>query len=219
MKRGIRGLLLFVLTIVMLTACGSNKAESNETDPTSKESVAVDVNVPLSRLEGEKRVTLGDYKNLQIEVAAATVKEEDLIAFMSQVYIGSLTEELGGIKDRAVAEGDTVIMDYEGKKDGVAFEGGTAKGADLVIGSGAFIPGFEDGLVGVMPGATVDLNLTFPEAYHSTDLAGQAVVFTVTVHYILPSEVKESEMKDEVIQTMGINDVNTVEEFKEFTRG
>lgn len=80
--------------------------------------------------------------------------------------------------------GDVANIDYEGKKDGVAFAGGTDKGYDLAIGSGSFIPGFEEQLVGVMPGETVDLDLTFPENYPEPTLAGQPVVFTVTVNGI-----------------------------------
>lgn len=83
-----------------------------------------------------------------------------------------------------VQDGDTVNISYVGKKDGVAFEGGTSTGSNLVIGSDSYIDGFEDGLIGVELGKTVDLNLTFPEDYESSDLAGKAVVFTVTVKSI-----------------------------------
>ena len=84
--------------------------------------------------------------------------------------------------------GDTANIDYEGKKNGVAFDGGTAKGYDLTIGSHSFIDGFEDGLIGVNIGDTVDLNLTFPKDYGNADLAGAAVVFTVKVNYVKDSE-------------------------------
>lgn len=87
-------------------------------------------------------------------------------------------------KGTKVIKGDTVYISYVGKKDGVAFEGGTSEGTNLVIGSGSYIDGFEDGLIGVEVGKTVDLNLTFPKDYHNTDLAGKAVVFTVTVKTI-----------------------------------
>ena len=102
-------------------------------------------------------------------------------------------------------------IDYEGKKDGVAFDGGTAQGATLLIGSGQFIAGFEDGLIGVMPGETVDLNLTFPENYGAADLAGQEVVFTVTVNFI-------PEMKDERVPEIGIPDVSTVDELRAYVK-
>jgi len=121
-----------------------------------------------------KYVTLGEYKGVQV-----TIEEENL--------------------DRPVEVGDTVNIDYVGKKDDVAFEGGTAQGYDLGIGSGSFIDGFEDGLVGVMPGETVDLNLTFPEQYHSEELAGAEVVFTVTVNYIVSDAPKAEDLVFEAV--------------------
>ena len=84
-----------------------------------------------------------------------------------------------------IQDGDSANIDYVGKKDGVGFEGGTAEGYDLVIGSDTFIPGFEDGLIGVAIGSTVDLNLTFPKEYQNAELAGKAVVFTVKVNYVV----------------------------------
>ena len=125
-------------------------------------------------------VTLGDYKELTKTVAKAT-EEEINVAIQNDLESAGTPEQ---ITEGIVAMGDTVNIDYVGKKDGVAFDGGTAQGYDLEIGSGNFIDGFEDGLVGVGVGDTVDLNLTFPEEYHSEDLAGKAVVFTVTVNYI-----------------------------------
>lgn len=89
--------------------------------------------------------------------------------------------ELTG-SDVTVEDGDTAIIDFVGKLNGVAFDGGTASNYELEIGSGSFIDGFEDGLIGVKKGDTVDLNLTFPESYQSTELAGKDVVFTVTVN-------------------------------------
>lgn len=100
------------------------------------------------------------------------------------------TDGLDTTEGRAVEEGDTVAIDYVGKKDGVAFEGGTGS-YDLTIGSGAFIDGFEDGLIGHTIGETVDLNLTFPEDYGSEDLAGQDVVFTVTINGIYDNTGEE----------------------------
>ena len=98
------------------------------------------------------------------------------------------------VEKSVVESGDTVNIDFEGKKDGVAFDGGTSQGYNLTIGSGSFIDGFEDGLIGVNVGDTVDLNLTFPEGYQNADLAGQDVVFTVTVNFICASN--SSEMVD-----------------------
>ena len=130
-------------------------------------------------LDIDEYITLADYGNMQVSVARPAVDDETITKYIdSELLTGMIT-------DRAVEEGDVADIDFVGKKDGVAFEGGSASGTRLVIGSGSFIPGFEDGLVGVMPGETVDLNLTFPETYRpNPDLAGQEVVFTVTVNGI-----------------------------------
>lgn len=143
----------------------------------------------LTGCGGEKTasdyVTLGEYKGIEIE-AIADVTDEQVE-----------TEMVSRFRDK-VEEGDTVNIDYVGKKDGEAFAGGTAQGQSLTIGSDSFIDGFEDGLIGVSVGDTVDLNLTFPDPYQNNpDLAGAAVVFTVTVNSI--DGIVGAEMTDEVI--------------------
>lgn len=107
----------------------------------------------------------------------------------SEIYQNYFNEKLRGMMSHTltkgtVEKGDVANIDYVGKKDGVAFDGGTAEGYNLTIGSGQFIPGFEDGLIGAEIGKTVDLNLTFPESYDEASLAGKAVVFTVTVNSV-----------------------------------
>lgn len=174
-----------------------------------------DATVPLTRMDVESLVTPCDYMNLGMEFPEVTVDEEEAAALLNNLYIQFIDPE-DGITDRAVVEGDTVLIDYVGKKDGVAFQGGTASNASLGIGSDTYIDGFEDGLIGVMPGETVDLDLTFPENYGNTELAGQAVVFTVTVNCIMPTEVDESKMRDSVIADMGIDGVETVAQLKDF---
>ncbi len=133
----------------------------------------------------EGKVTVGEYKGLFLtSVSQATVDAE--IQEMLESYA---TME---VVDRAAAEGDTVNIDYVGTKDGVAFEGGTAKGYDLELGSNRFIDGFEDGLIGAVAGETRDLNLTFPETYENNpELAGQAVVFSVTVNEVKVEVIPE----------------------------
>ena len=152
-----------------------------------------------------KCVSLGEYKGLTKEVKEVTDADIDALIEEALEAAGTAEEITEGI----VKEGDTVNIDYVGKKDGIAFEGGTASGYDLGIGSGQFIPGFEEGLVGVGVGDTVDLDLTFPEAYHSDELAGQAVVFTVTVNYIHGDIVKPS-----VEDYAASNDFESVEAFR-----
>lgn len=140
-----------------------------------------------NKAEGDysKYVTLGQYKGIEI-TKVPDVTEEELEAEVASRFRDT------------VEDGDTVNIDYVGTKDGVAFDGGTAQGQSLTIGSNAYIDGFEEGLVGVKVGSTVDLNLTFPDPYKSNpDLAGKAVVFTVTVNSI--NGVVGAELTEEVI--------------------
>ena len=122
--------------------------------------------------------------------------------------------EYVAITNRAAKEGDIVDIDYVGMKDGVAFEGGTSEGYKLELGSGSFIDGFEEGLVGAKIGEKRSLDLTFPEQYHSEELAGQAVVFDVTVNGI--EEKRDAVLDDNFVQRM--SDFTTVDEFKADTR-
>lgn len=155
-----------------------------ERDSASESSVAAEsteeaTSVDIAELDMSEYVTLNQYDGMTVQVSKTEVTDEN-----TEYYINNFILTSYAVTDRAVATGDVVLIDYVGKKDGVAFEGGSYEGYELAIGSGTFIPGFEDGLVGVMPGTTVDLNITFPEDYGNTELAGQPVVFTVTVHSI-----------------------------------
>lgn len=161
----------------------------------------------------DDHVTLPEYKGIEVEVDAINVTEEEINSYIeAALENAAVTEE---VTDRAVEEGDTVNIDYVGKKDGVAFEGGTSPegGYDLLIGSGNFIDGFEDGLIGAKKGETVELDLTFPENYDNELLAGQAVVFTVTVNKITTSVVPE--LTDEVVPTLA-EECKTVDEYKQY---
>ena len=157
-----------------------------------------------------------EYKGLALTIAPrAEVTDEQVDELARSVYNDALTAEYG-ITDRAVAVGDKVNINYAGTQDGVAFEGGTADNQSLVIGSGSFIEGFEDGLVGVMPGETVELNLTFPEDYMNADMAGVEVVFTVTVNFIYLSA--DDTMQDEAIAVMSDGEYATIDAFKMYCR-
>lgn len=144
----------------------------------------------LYNVDLEKYVKLGNYEKIKVDTESDEFKEtyDSIISDYVQSNDLYVTKTEG-----KVAEGDVANIDYEGKKDGVAFEGGTAQGYDLEIGSGSFIDGFEDGLVGVEIGDTVDLNLTFPEDYGNEELNGAAVVFTVKVNYVKTDEAKSPE--------------------------
>ncbi len=169
--------------------------------------------VALNEMKVEDYVTLGDYKNMVVDVPDAAVSDEDWNQLLLAVYQGYVTSESDGITDRPVKDGDTVNIDYVGTKDGVAFSGGTDSGYNLNIGSGSFIPGFEEGLVGAMPKETIELDLTFPANYGNVELAGQQVVFTVTVNYILPGL---EEMKDSVVAAQKLNGVTNVQELRQY---
>ena len=164
--------MLAVLTLALLVGCGKNDARILYNDKLSK------------------YVELGDYKNIPVDTNSDTFKEFYDEVISSDIYSNDLYVQK---TEGEVADGDTANIDYEGKKDGVAFDGGTAKGYDLKIGSGSFIEGFESGLIGKKIGDTVDLNLTFPEDYQSTDLAGKAVVFTVKINYVKTDEERKPE--------------------------
>ena len=123
-------------------------------------------------------IEVQEYSNVVDRTSLAYLQYRD--EFYKMTFGENLATE---VESGKIEDGDVANIDYVGKKDGVAFSGGTASNYDLIIGSGTFIPGFEDGLIGVEIGTTVDLNLTFPEAYSNAELAGQDVVFTVTVNY------------------------------------
>lgn len=147
----------------------------------------------------EKYVTLGAYEGMEVEVAGDfEIGEEEVVDYINGML--SYYPDYEDTEKETVANGDCVDIDYEGKKDGVAFEGGTAQGYVLEIGSHTFIDGFEEGLIGVNVGETVDLNLTFPENYQSAELAGADVVFTVTVNKIVSRiETTYDQLTDEYV--------------------
>jgi len=157
-------------------------------------------------------ITLGNYKGLTVTYTKLEVTDADVDKTIQEGLSANATQE--EVKDRAVQNGDTVNIDYEGLKDGVAFEGGTAKGQDLEIGSGSFIEGFEDGLIGAKIGDKLAINVTFPENYTSADLAGQAVVFNVTVNSIKTSVVPE--LTEDYVKNN--TDYDSIAAYKEATK-
>ena len=154
-------------------------------------------------------VTLGEYKNLGIVKTVDEVTEDDVKAEIERAR--DRASRWIEVTDRAAKLDDQVNINYAGFLGEEQFEGGTAQGHELVLGSGAFIPGFEDHLVGAEIGADVDVNVTFPEQYHSEELAGKAVVFHVHVNSIREKEMPEldEDFVKEVSET-----ANTVDEYK-----
>lgn len=132
-------------------------------------------------------VTLGDYKGVEVKKEHTLVTEDDVNAEIEKERNKQAAEV--SVDDRAVAEGDTVNLDYSGSVDGVKFAGGTAEGQTLKIGSHTFIPGFEEQMVGMSIGEEKDLNVTFPTEYHAPELAGKEAVFHVKVNSITETQL------------------------------
>lgn len=134
-------------------------------------------------------VELGEYKNLSVQKEDAVVTEDEIEAELKRV--ADRNAKLITVEDRPVQDGDTVNIDFAGSVDGVPFEGGTSKGYTLVIGSGSFIPGFEEQLVGAALGSEVDVHVTFPEDYHQENLKGKAAEFKVKINEIKLKQLPE----------------------------
>ena len=153
-------------------------------------------------------VTLGEYKGVTVPKAELEVTEEEVAAELRKEQENN--SRTISVEDRAVVDGDNVVLDFEGFVDGVAFEGGKGTDHPLTIGSGSFIPGFEEQLVGAEIGVEKEVNVTFPEDYHSAELAGKPAVFKCTVKKI---EVKElPELDDDFAQD--VSEFDTLEEYK-----
>lgn len=154
---------------------------------------------------------LADYKGMEVERHPVTVDEADV-----DRVIHAEQEKNAVIRpvEREAKLGDTVQMDYAGSVDGVAFEGGTAEKQTLELGSGAFIPGFEDQIVGHKAGESFDANVTFPEKYHAEDLAGKDAVFAVTLHEVQEKEIPEA--NDDFAQD--VSEFDTMKEYRESVR-
>lgn len=132
------------------------------------------------------KVELGDYKKLSAKQAKVSVTEKEIDETVERMRAAQATKK--EVK-RAAKDGDETVIDFVGKKDGVAFDGGTATDYTLKLGAGQFIPGFEEGIVGHTLGETFDIELSFPKDYHAAELAGTAVTFTVTLNKILEAEL------------------------------
>lgn len=154
-------------------------------------------------------VTLGQYKGLEVEKFSTDVTEEEIDAKLKEEAEKNARKVT--VEDRPVQDGDEVILDYEGFVDGVAFDGGKGENHPLVIGSGSFIPGFEEQLIGVNAGADVEVKVTFPEQYHSKELEGKEAVFQCRVHEIKAKEIPE--IDDEFASE--VSEFDTLEEYKE----
>lgn len=179
MKKFIGICLCGLLTAAVVTGCGNRGGDQA---------------APASA--SEEKVQLGEYKGVTYTPVKAEVTDEEV-----ETEIQAMLDAYPTINevDRAAEEGDVVNIDYVGMKDGEPFDGGTAEGYNLELGSGSFIEGFEDGLIGAVKGQELSLNLTFPDTYFNEDLAGQDVVFDVTVNAV--QESIPAELNDEFVKS------------------
>lgn len=201
MKKKTYLVILALCAAMAMTACGASAGQKEETKSTAesqdtadeKDSKAADSAESDSDKEStgtvsgdtrlvsvddvSKYVTIGQYKGLSLDKSVEAVTD-DMVDGRIKEELQNKAEE---VTEGSVQNGDVVTINYVGTKDGVAFDGGTANNYELTIGSGTFIDGFEDGIIGMKKGQTKDLDLTFPEEYSSEELAGQEVVFKVTL--------------------------------------
>ena len=190
------------------TETESESASETETGSEAESETESETEIKVADLpeyDASEYVTLGEYKGLTVEVSPVEVTDEQVMDQIASETKQTLTEG-------TVESGDTVNIDYVGKMDGEEFDGGSAEGYDLEIGSCTFIDGFEDGIIGMQVGETKDLELKFPEEYHSEDLAGKDVVFTVTVNSISRVPELTDEVADSIVEGM------TAEAYQESVR-
>ena len=223
---------LAMIMVFSLAACGSSDEAETEAE-TAEETEAVETEEETEEEEEDEDdasepeyvsvfdlddisayIVLGEYEGMTVSYIDTTVTDEDLEDAIDAVF-----DELGTqyveITEGTVEEGDVVNIDYVGYIDGVAFDGGSYEGYDLTIGSGQFIDGFEDGLIDVAIGDTVDLELTFPDDYAVESLAGVDVVFTVTVNYVQGDAITWV-LNDSFVVDYTDGELETVDEFYEY---
>lgn len=157
-------------------------------------------------------VSVGQYKGLDVEVEVKRVTDEDINEHIEKVRFDNA--RIVDVTDRAVVKGDTIIFDFDGFHEGEPFEGGSAKNFKLEIGSGRFVPGFEDQIIGRSIGEDFDVDITFPENYTAVNLAGKDAVFKCRINEIAGKEM--SEFDDEFVKD--ISEFDTVEEFRDDIR-
>ena len=195
--------------------------ETEEEDfyETESEYIVVETEAPMPEynVSDYLKLTDDDYKNITVEVPAAqqaTDEEVDAEIEMAFHYLEDYDDLVEKKTKGKVKVGDTVNIDYVGTKDGEEFDGGSAEGYDLEIGSGTFIDGFEDGLIGKEIGSEVDLDLTFPEEYGVEELNGADVVFHVTLNYV----AENPELTDEIAEKLSGGEYDNVEDYVESVR-
>lgn len=208
-----------------LTACGSSASSIGATAESAADdyaylanfsfSDAYDENGYLKGITALDYVTLPDTENFTLSDDATTVSDSDIDNYISNNILSNY-KTTNEITNRAAENGDTVNIDFAGSIDGVAFDGGTGSDYDLTLGSGTFIDGFEDQIVGHMPGETFDVNVTFPDDYQATNLAGKDAVFATTLNYInedVTPDLTDDWVSSNLAESMGMNNVAELKTF------
>lgn len=194
--------LVAMLSVGMVTGCANSKSAAEATTEAAAETTTVDYGKGLNSdgtiadITATDYVTVCDYAKIKLAKDDITASDDDVQGQIDSLMSSYTQTEQ--ITDRKVKDGDTVNIDYTGTIDGQEFDGGSATGYDLSIGSGTFIDDFEDQLVGHKPGDTVKVEVTFPDDYSTADLAGKDAVFETKINYI--SEQKEQELTDKFVK-------------------
>jgi trigger factor len=205
-----------------MAACSKNEEEAGQETTEATISTEVDgtedtasQTSQLEDFDPEEYITEVNYKGVEMEVEDSTLTDEEFEQLLDN-FLSSYaeTEE---ITDRVTEEGDTIVMDYSGTIDGVAFDGGTATYQTVVVGSSGFITDLDEALIGAPCGEEFVVDVTFPDDYWDEDKAGVAAQFTVLIHYIEGDEIVP-EWTDEFVQSLEDYDCSTVEEFQETYR-
>ena len=206
MKKVMMFFLCGLLTIGTMTACGGQMPGG----------ATAASGAYLGDFDVSKYVTLGEYKDLEVTLTdGMEVTDAEVEEYMESALEGFMNPSAS---DHAIGDGDVFSADYSGRMADTdeVFEGGTAEGVEITIGAGGYIEGFEEGFIGMVPGETKDGPLTFPEDYHSEELAGKDVIFTFKINHHLE---QATEWTDELVEGIGLDGVTTVAELKEYTRG
>lgn len=212
MKKKVYLMILTVCIAFAGTACGTKEKAAEETkisEEKTEEKEDTKKSGEGTRLVSvkdiDKYITIGQYKGLSLEKVVETITDTEVEGSISQDL--AMTKE--EVKDGVVEEGDTVVVNYVGTENGKEFNGGSAENQEITIGSGGYIPGFEDGILGMKKGETKDVPLTFPEDYIEPSMSGKDVVFKIT----LQSFKRAPELNDDWVAKN--TDFKTVEEYKE----
>lgn len=224
-KKMLKAGLAVAAAMAVMTGCGSETANettavettaaaeaAGETTAAAAEEIEIPETKSVEEQQDEAEIVLGDYSELTRSIEKVLITDDYLAREME--YLRSLYP--AEVTGRPAKLGDVANIDYAGYDEGVAFEGGTAEGYDLTLGSNSFIDGFEDGIVGMEIGEERDLNLTFPEQYHSEELAGKEVVFHVTLNGL--SNAEETVLDDALAKRISGDDTMTLEKLEEEVR-